>query len=701
MKISRIVAAAALFYPGFEAVAAEINVAAGDSFSLISAVSNAAEGDVVLVPPGVYALTDDTGTLLVTNGVTVKSTGSWRDTFIEPAEGARLTRLVDIDHADAVVKGFTLRNIVSATNVAGIACSIREAGGLFCDSRVTGCNAASGGSIVSAQYQSKIRRCRFDRNAASAIVSVPAGNKPRNTGFILSNCLICDNDAEPWHWYNSAWLDMVIIHCTVIDNNRGRYLQDPLREAKYINSVLQPAMTEPSSRMKPFVPNQMQARSGTVISRCFYSGAEPNFQNVTMTENVRGDPMKQFIDATANDYRVAPGSVLIAAARPHADYSEETDIDGRVRDAERPTIGCFEYGSSDARLSEPVYLSPGADLAAAVAAAPRGAEIVLSEGSYTLSETVVLDRPVMVRGAGIDKTVITGAESGGFDLFEFRHFRAVLRDVTVGGAVYSTQTAAGSAIRLVSGGWVDRCRVTGCKVPADSTSAVKGFAVAVLAGAVTRSRIDANHALNNRDSFVVYISSMNPSYWLNKGIVSDSFITGNSVGASSPRGAAVALTRESYNDGGCFFGSTVIGNDTGSAVYRTEWGGCVKNCIFSASGEPTSKAWSQGDGSVFKTDGVVDPAKWLACTGTASKVWINNCTYVPVGTNCVSGVAPGIVSVRRAVLGSSSPCIGKGAVSIEELWRTDYAGNPRITKKVRCDIGACQYVPRGMTVVVR
>ncbi len=66
-----------------------------------------------------------------------------------------------------------------------------------------------------------------------------------------------------------------------------------------------------------------------------------------------------------------------------------------------------------ARPATPSPLQPGADVAAAVAAAPGGATVQLAAGTFELTDTLALLRGVTLRGAGRDATVLQTGAGGG------------------------------------------------------------------------------------------------------------------------------------------------------------------------------------------------------------------------------------------------------------------------------------------------
>ena len=657
---------------------------------LYAKVGTAGDGDIINVAPGTYKMTAALGTLVIDKGITVQSTGSWRDTFFEPEAGLTDMRLLKIAHAKGLFKGFTLRNVTSTANMTGMAFFIDDpSGGTVSDCRITNCSGTGTRYVVRMSLGSRIKRCRFDGNSANSVITVQLGSQSLayGTSCQIVNCLICDNTCTPFTWDNTGNLSVKIVHCTIVDNNAGRVLSNPSREAEYRNSVLLPASVYPCAFNAPFDSSSLGTRGGTKISYCFYTGPNPGFKVCTYEGIVHGHPYDQFVNATANDYRPVAGSDLIGAATTSA-YAEGVDIDGNPR-GESSTIGCFEFDPNAVDTGLRVNVPAGGDIAAAVASAAAGTTIVLAEGEYTLEGTVALSKPLYIVGAGRDKTIIHGGT--GFGLFTLSHYRSRISGLTVQG---SKITETGGRAFTVSAGWIDDTRVTGISESVDQN--YWGLAAYLNGGCLSRCQMDGNVSRYGKSNVsVLYLGSATPANFTKVGVATDCLIVNNEIGVSRDKrvGYGVYLTREGTGDGGRIYNSTVIGNYASCAIGASEYLGLVKNCIMADYRMGTTKQWGQGDGSSLKTE-----AQWLARTGTASTVWCNNCSASPIGSNCVSDPP----KVRRnGKLAPSSPCIGAARSATWDPLDIDLAGNPRVREDGTQDIGCNQWMPSGLMLLVK
>lgn len=114
-------------------------------------------------------------------------------------------------------------------------------------------------------------------------------------------------------------------------------------------------------------------------------------------------------------------------------------------------------------------LRPGADVAAAVAAAPSGGTVQLGAGTFTVSDTVALLRGVTLRGAGRDATVLRSAAAGG-PLLVLTAETVTLQDLTISrtGTLPGPVVSAGPVTTLV----VLRARVAGARADRDGLGGV-------------------------------------------------------------------------------------------------------------------------------------------------------------------------------------------------------------------------------------
>ena len=139
----------------------------------------------------------------------------------------------------------------------------------------------------------------------------------------------------------------------------------------------------------------------------------------------------------------------------------------------------------------------------------------IAEGAYAMTTTVPLAMPVSVRGAGIDRTVLTGTNLN-MRAFTVTHAGAELSDLTVlgvvsgmspGGAVNIT---AGTVRRVrvadgratinnhsgmgvaISGGRIEDSIVEGCRQPKDNGYESRGAGIYQTGGLVTRCLVRGN-----------------------------------------------------------------------------------------------------------------------------------------------------------------------------------------------------------------
>ena len=441
------------FLPAIAGFADEFDVNTVED--LYAKVGTAGDGDVINVAPGTYKMTDALGTLVIDKGITVQSTGSWRDTFFEPEEGLTDMRLLKIAHAKGLFKGFTLRNVTSTANMTGMAVYIDDpGGGTISDCRITNCSGSGTRYVVKMSVGSKMRRCRIDGNSATAQIIMSAGSSSKSAGTTLvSNCLIAGNTGTGLYWSNVTYLSPKIINCTVIDNG-GSAAASFERESMFYNSVFARAATGGYALLSAFAVTGNRATQ--YVYNNYFIGPLPTFVagKAQMGNNtVAETPMSDFADVLGGDYRPVAGSALLDAGRADAD-NDGVDIDGRPR-GETHTLGCFEYDPDYTPSPTVVEVAAGADFAAAIADAPVGSTVKVAAGEFGVGAQITVDKPVHIVGAGRGKTVVR-ATGRGYRLMEIKNFKAVVEGMTFTGA-------SGTGVRIANGGGeLVGCRVTEC-----------------------------------------------------------------------------------------------------------------------------------------------------------------------------------------------------------------------------------------------
>ncbi|MGI6098827.1 MAG: hypothetical protein ACOYD3_03600 [Kiritimatiellia bacterium] len=218
---------------------------------------------------------------------------------------------------------------------------------------------------------------------------------------------------------------------------------------------------------------------------------------------------------------------------------------------------------------------PSAGLAAAVAAAQDGDLLLLDAAEYTFDETLTVDKPITIRGAGIGLTILRGSSATTRHV-SVNHAGAMIEGVTFQGKSVSCRNATGFGVQIgANGGTVRVSRVTGFLAGSYwQTGAVElNSDNAVLEDCV----VDGNNASFSNDS-MCWCGGV----YLQKGVVRGCRILANKAHQASGL----------YIKGGTATGCLIAGNEiyypnqgtadlgTGAGVYAS--GGLVTNCLITA-----------------------------------------------------------------------------------------------------------------------
>ena len=666
------------------------------------------KGCTVTLDDGVYELAE---MLCVTNTMTLTSRNGRAHTFIEP--GANFpadTRLCMVKAptktaADRpVVSGITFRNATINTGY-GAGVFVRYPGGVVQDCRITGCKmltqvkTAIPSGALCGSTGTFIYRCIIDNNEArwenpdsqynvsagvAGITFVEDGANSITGGPDVENCLVVHNYGPAISYNNFAHSKPVFRNCTAVDNGGGAGLYH-LRESTFVNCIFLTATTLPQKRGDGIKTSDNFNRGATTWSHCYYNSLGGSYASgrATWTDNVVGfDP--KFVNPRAMDYRLRADSPCRGKGAAW-DGDGTTDLDGNTIPSEgSPDIGCYQYDPNHVPEESILYVATtgddandGSDAAhafatipAAYAAATDGTEIRVGPGTYTLDETLVLDKKVTIIGAGIDKSFIT--TSGPFRPVSLENDFTLMSGFTFADIPYDGP-------QVWNGGVLENCRVTRClRTDAGSN---QGF-VRVRHGCVNRCVIDSNTNLHGNISYAVFLTSFHPVTTIVQpaGFMLNSLVYGNrSRNASS---SAVYLHRNSTSNGGVMRDCTVACNDMPYAVSRTSYGLQIANRILRDRDNGETKCWTDGGASV--------PADR----------WLNNCTPVEVGTSCVTNNP----LFKNAAKGNfnllpSSPCVGVATPVAWLMDALDLNGRPRVAKDGTQDIGCYQLLPPFATTI--
>ena len=390
------------------------------------------------------------------------------------------------------------------------------------------------------------------------------------------------------------------------------------------------------------------------------------------------------------------------------------------------------------------------DLNPIITATPAGGTVQLGEGTYRLTTQALLNKAVTVKGAGVDRTVVTAPYGSLARAFNLSNADATLCNLTVAGC---TNFQTGAAIYMTAG------TVSNVRVTANSTglncyaTARNGGGIYLTGGTVT------NCVVSNNRTFTGYGFSYGSGVGMEGGTIVDSTISGNGRTRSQSRGCGLYILGSGSPR---VIRCRIVGNDSGKqgltatdtrgmgiwmendkaiverceivsnqhhAVYMTK--GTLRNClIWGHTGTSSSASLTPGvqmsGGSLYNNtisanDSPANNPGLYMTAGTA----VNNIIYGNTGgaygasvsggtfnTNIVSDTA--YVTTSAAVgnstgdplmadsvngdftIGFSSPAVDAGAAiaSVTE----DFAGVERPQDgngdgTAAPDIGAYEYVP--------
>ena len=215
-------------------------------------------------------------------------------------------------------------------------------------------------------------------------------------------------------------------------------------------------------------------------------------------------------------------------------------------------------GGDDANSGTEV--SPLATIGAAITAAnaaidggETAATIHVAAGTYT-GAGYVLDRAVMVVGAGADSTVFDG--NGGYRVFSLTSSGAALKNLCVSNAVFTAAEDSGAGVYMEAG-LIEDCAITSC---GDfSKSKALGGGVFASGGRIRRTTFTGCKVHTRYSGDVGYGSAL---YLSNGAVCENSLFTGNAAtscfdwSADHRRGGVVHLT----GSGTALVNCTVVGN---------------------------------------------------------------------------------------------------------------------------------------------
>ena len=302
--------------------------------------------------------------------------------------------------------------------------------------------------------------------------------------------------------------------------------------------------------------------------------------------------------------------------------------------------------------------------------------LTIAAGAYAMRDTIPLSRPVAVRGAGIDRTVLTGTNLNK-RAFLVSNPDAVLSDLTVLGVVSGLKP--GCALYL-TGGTVRRVRIADAR---STVNAQSGVGVAISGGRLEDSVVEGCRQPVNEGW-----ESAGIGVYMTGGTLSGCVVRGNGKGSTAGNyhgGSGI------YMSGGTVDCTRVTGNIAGYGNGGiTISGGLLRNCLIDGN-------TGTGAGAALLVSG--SGAKVFNCTvvtnlgGVASRATAGTIANSIFWGNAVGDLsAADLATVRNCDWGeNTSP--RNGNLSVDPLFKRPLSGDWSLQPVSPCrDAGAWTFL---------
>ncbi|MFH0909226.1 MAG: FG-GAP-like repeat-containing protein [bacterium] len=185
--------------------------------SISSAVARAVNGDDVRVSNGTYYITSQ---ILITNGITVRSEDAAGVTTVD---GQHAVRCFRIEHADAILNGFTITNGAVNGHGAGVSMTAGTVKNCVITDNVITNGAYKNGGGIYLDGGGLVQDCEI-RNNRALQADGEGGGVAINEDGLVERCLIEGNRASEYGGGVKIYNDGILRNCQIINNtvaNRG------------------------------------------------------------------------------------------------------------------------------------------------------------------------------------------------------------------------------------------------------------------------------------------------------------------------------------------------------------------------------------------------------------------------------------------------------------------------------------------------
>lgn len=199
-----------LIFLAFQTYLAQTTHYVSSGESIQTAIDAAATGDLIIVNDGTYTLSTN---LNIAKGITLQSANGYASAIID---GGSTTRCLSINHADALVDGFTITNGYNPGSFGGGVQII--SGGTVQNCAITDNQARDGGGVA-IDNNGLVKNCLVYGNLASNNSGGGYGGGIRLlNGGTARNCIVYENESVNLGGGINIWNAGTIESCTVVGN---------------------------------------------------------------------------------------------------------------------------------------------------------------------------------------------------------------------------------------------------------------------------------------------------------------------------------------------------------------------------------------------------------------------------------------------------------------------------------------------------
>jgi hypothetical protein len=318
------------------------------------AIDYASPGDRVLVTDGVYSVAS---AIVLGKAVTVESASGPGATMLSLSQTVTPSRVISVSSSNAVLDGFTIMNgylpagygggvHVSRTGLVQncfiVSNHANYGGGAYVGTNATLRNCLLQGNVAREHgggcylTAGLLEACVVKGNSMTIGGAYGGGISLQDVSAKMRNCLVLRNTSGR-HAGGVYLGNGLVENCTIVQNRNGSYTGGGLHQ---IGGLARNTIVCHNYGLRSTFPNWYRS-AGTAQTNCV-----PD-QELLGAGNLREWP--RFVNAAADDYRLAPGSPCIDYGNTLAWMEDETDLDGAARLSGQPDLGCYEVNPGPLR----------------------------------------------------------------------------------------------------------------------------------------------------------------------------------------------------------------------------------------------------------------------------------------------------------------------------------------------------------------